>query len=1031
MPGWLNEVPAVSNNDHGTFNPSVDPTMSFMHTPTSATFDYNQMQNAQLQQRMQNGTVRNGSPAYLNPSYQTQSVVPSKRPRPRDDMFSASPRQAPGALPSSRSQTPQQGPYSGIHPGINGGQSIQAPSAYQHLQHGVLGNASPSPVMQDQQYNSQAIPQRMQTASPSPFSPIGQSYGSQASPPHSDYGSRIDTPQNGSHSYVQGMPYSSGSAQYFQSSSGLTNTVSQGIGPSPYGSNTANMQQPARMYEMRQQQLARQFQAANNNTPHRQQGSSLNPLANPANTMANYQQAARAQQMQQSMPRQANPDQFFRALTQFMQQQGLPLNTTPSIQGRLVPLTQLYFAVMRHGGSKKVTMSNQWPAIAVSLQFPPVQYPSAAQEIQSYWHSNIAPFEQVWWQSVVQQQQRQRALNSQIPNLHQGQGGEAANIQDQFSPVKNPNSHYQEQSAMLHARRQSHVDFQTPTKQMMPQQHDMRQPQTNGFSTPQQAQVQTQQHSLYGASQSILSLPPQSTPPHTQKATYSTPGSVSSKKESYSGSSHQPASHPDPAASMPRKAPMGPHFLPKFHPLEKVKDGVESHGGIQVSSFKDVVDALLAHKPNVPAAMELGVVDIRALTMSLRSGIHAEVRLALDTLATLSYDRQDNRSPLLENCEDLVETLIDCAEQQVEVLAENAAEVSDVMLISPYEEVVRGCRSEVETLQDVPEFGTLDYDLDRSVERLICITTILRNFSFFETNHLQLADPVVVRFITTVIRYLGTRYMLLRTHRNTLDFAKDIITYLSNLSHTIDLPGREEASCILHFLLSFAPSPPPTTQGLEEVMFSPYSPSVHRYLPPAVDSLAKLLARDDPNRTFYKSIFAADSTSTPPYDLLTRTFALAIAPIPEPAKVNLTIVEARKPYLAQGLLAAEIIVTLIPSSELILARSWLNSQDGFASSLLQLVSLLSLERASTPPRHQPGNRISTADPDHLSYGMVTNRGIAVLRRLAEKARDAGISTNGLPYSLGVRKDRLFDSLMAPNMDSNVVRQLCVYAGLEF
>lgn len=779
---------------------------------------------------------------------------------------------------------------------------------------------------------------------------------------------------------------------------------------------------------MRQQQLARQFQAANNNTPHRQQGSSLNPLVNPSNPMANYQQAARAQQMQQSMPRQANPDQFFRALAQFMQQQDLPLNVNPSIQGRLVPLTQLYVAVMRYGGSKKVTMSNQWPTIAASLHFPPVQYPSAAQEIQSYWHSNIAPFEQVWWHNI--QQQRQRALNSQTPNPHQGQGGEAANIQDQFSPVKTLSSHYQEQSAMLHARRQSHVDFQTPTKQMIPQQHDMRQPQTNGFSTPQQAHVQTQQHPVYGASQSILSLPPQITPPHTQKPAYPTPGSVSTKKESYSGSSYQPASHPDPAASMPRKAPMGPHFLPKFHPLEKVKDGVESHGGIQVSSFKEVVDQLLAHKPNAPAAMELGVVDIRALTMSLRSGIHAEVRLALDTLATLSYDRQDNRSPLLENCEDLVETLIDCAEQQVEVLAENAAEVSDVMLISPYEEVVRGCRSEVETLQDVPDFGTLDYDLDRSVERLICITTILRNFSFFETNHLQLADPTVVRFITTVIGYLGTRYMLLRTHRNTLDFTKDIITYLSNLSHTIDLPGREEASCILHFLLSFAPSPLPTTQGLEEVMFSPYNASIHRYLPPAVDSLAKLLARDDPNRTFYKSIFAADSTSTPPYDLLTRTFALAIAPIPEPAKVNLTIVEARKPYLAQGLLAAEIIVTLIPSSEHTLARSWLNSQDSFASSLLQLVSLLSLEHAPTPPRHQPGSRIPTADPDHLSYRMITNRGIAVLRRLAEKARDAGVGTKGLPYGLGTRKDRLFESLMAPNIDGNVVRQLCVYAGLE-
>lgn len=1013
MPAWLNDVPAVAN-DNGTFNPSVDPTMAFLQTPTSSNFEFNNPQTSQLQQRMQNGVVRNGSPAYLNPAYQTQSIVPSKRPRPRDDGFSTSPRPAPGALPSSRSQTPQQGPYGNFHPNVNGGPPIQAPTPFQHLQHGPPSNASPSPVMQDHHFN-QGIPQRMQTASPSPFSPVAQNYGSQASPPQSDYGSRVDTPQNGNHPYMQGPPYMGNPNQHLAQMPGNPNMGLQGAGPSPYGQNNVHMQQNPRMWDMRQQQLYRQLHASGQVPQNRYQGSHLNPNMNPSAQIASYQQAARAQQMQ-TMPRPANAEQFLRGLAQYMQQRNLPLNMEPTVGGRPIQLVPLWSAVMKEGGSKKVSAANRWSFIAMQLQLPPMQFPTAAQELQNYWQINLLPYEMAWWHNV-QTQQRNRVMSNQSAMPAQIQGGTVAGMQDQFSPVRQLNSQHPD-PAMMHARRQSGADFQTPVKQqMLPQQADIRQPPTNGFSNLQQAHITNQPNSGYGIAQPMLSLPPQVTPPNQHQPPYPAPGGPTVKKEQYSA-----AAHSDPTAQMPRKAPMGPQFLPKFQPFSKGQEGVESHGGIQVASFKELVDKYLQVKPIVPKFSELGVIDIRALIMSLRSGLHAEVRLALDTLTTLSYDQH---APALEDCEDLIETLIDCAEEQVELLAENAAEVSDVMLISPYEEVVRGCRTEVETLQDIPEFGTLEYDLDRSVDRLTCITTILRNFSFYETNHRFLADSMVVRLLTTVIRYLGTRNMLLRTHRQTLDFTKDVVTYLSNVSHSIDLPGKEEASCILHFLLSFAPSPPPTSSGRGEIMFSLYNPSIHRYLPPAVDSLAKLLARDDPNRTFYKSIFAADSVSTPPYDLLTRTFALAIAPVPDPAKCNINIVEARKPYLAQGMLAAEILVTLIPGAEHTLARSWLNSQDGFAMSLLQLITLLLNHERVVATNRQP-----QPVPDALAYDMITHRAISVLRKLVEKGRDSDDPSKGLSLNLLPRRETLLQALMTANMDSNVVRQLCVYAGLD-
>ena len=797
--------------------------------------------------------------------------------------------------------------------------------------------------------------------------------------------------------------------------------MTQNPGPTSYSQGIASMQQQARYNEMRQNQIARQLDATNAAAQHRHQANSFNPLANP-NQLGNFQTPRHPQQMQQPVSRPINPEQFLRTLAQFMQQQNLPLDTSPSIGGRPISLMQLFAIVMKQGGSKKITATRLWPSIAAALQFPPPQYPHAAQELQAYWHSNLIRYEQSW----AQQQHRQRALNTQLSVPHQNLGVEAASgLQDQFLPAKQLVSNHPEQSAMMHGRRVSHTDYQTQLKQLTPQHQDMRQPQTNGFSTPQQAHMSNSQRLEYSMTQPTLSLPPQATTTRSQTTSHSRAGSTT-KKEPRANSVPASLAHESMDPNMPRIQPMGSEFVASFAELVTQRGEVgQQYGGIKLDPFMKQVDELLLYKITVPTLSELGVIDIRALTMSLRSGIHSEVRLALDTLATLSYDAQP---PPLKQCEDLVETLIDCAEDQVEILAENTAEVSDVMLISPYEEVVRGCRSEIDALQDIPEFGSLEYDLDRSVERLICITTILRNFSFYGQNHPILADSAVIRFMATVIRYLGTRNMLLRSYRNTLDFSKDVITYLSNISDSIDLPGKEEASCMLHFLLSFAPSPPPTSLGGDEVMFSPFNPAVHRYLPSAVDSLAKLLARDDPNRAFYKSIFAADGTSSPPFDLLTRTFALAISPIPEPEldKRKLHVVETRKPYLAQGMLAAEIIVTLMPGAEHGLARSWLNSQDGFGAKLLKLISLLNRESIQSIQRHPATGRI--IDPDPQAYGMITGRGIAVLRRLAEKAKDVDGIQRFWKNPSGTAT--LLDALMARDIDSTVVKQICTFVDMD-
>ena len=679
---------------------------------------------------------------------------------------------------------------------------------------------------------------------------------------------------------------------------------------------------------------------------------------------------------------------------------------------------QVFINVLKMGGSKRVTAGGLWPKIAQILGVALEQCMSAGRELQNYWNGNLLPYE-----TYMQTQQQQRQViadHTRVSNHNQGGDGNAR--QDAFSPMKQ--MHNQQGQQLMQPPPHMHAQYQTPQRHIVNTQHEARPALQNGYMTPQQGQAQGRPSNVYSMPQLGMSAPPRTAPPKEAQK----PSTVA-KKESDDNRVPQILDNKNWRLE-PKTVHLDEHKIFEATSLDN-GDTPPTYGGLELapaSNFLGTVDDLLKYKFSVPKVEELGIVDIRALTLSLRSGIHGEVRLALDTLASLTIEQ----NPLhLDNCEDLLEALIDCAEDQVDLLADHAAEVSDAMLISSYEEISRGCKIENAMLQDVPEVGTLEYDLDRAVDRLICVTTILRNFSFLEHNHTALADPMVVRFMTTVIRYLGTRTMLLRTNLNALDFSKDVLTFLTNVSQRIDLPGKEEALCILHFLLSFAPSPAPYSTEDDEISFSSYIPAIHRYFPHAVDSLAKLLARGDPNRSFYRSIFATDNAATPPYDLLTRAFGLAIAATPEYGHVNTAgLVKLRAPYLVQGLLAAEIIVSLIPASEHELAYKWLTSRDGFIFSLTRMVSEFSKQPQPQPlsqQRHVPG-RMQDTDPHGIIT--ITNRGLAVLRKLAEKAKDAFGSAKGLPPEVMPDKLSVVQALVHAGTGDVTVAMLCGLSGLD-
>lgn len=705
-------------------------------------------------------------------------------------------------------------------------------------------------------------------------------------------------------------------------------------------------------------------------------------------------------------------------LASFMNSKQLPLELNPTVEGRPVNLMMLFQLVTKFNGYRNVTQGNGWPHISQTVGLPPQQLQTAPQQLKGIYERNLLKFEEVWTahqnRSRMQQQGMQGmpgGMPNNMPNMPQGaqQKGMPQGQMGQMPPgqMMQPGQQQQMPQGQIPPPQ---AQGQTPVKPAMAQQQS---PGMNGFSTP---QAQPQVGLPPGHTRNSLSRSVQATPTRDD---FSMPSPAQRKP----GSMSMPGSAalPDATAEVAVAISAPPKSDPDVYvPCAR---GVTTYGGMEVEAVSHQGQLIERLRPDVPTLLELGNVDIHALTRSIQSGIRGEMRVALDTLVLVTAWPDAKLQPVpvsLQHCDDLVDTLIECAEDQVEPLAEETVEVSDEILINTYEEVSRAYSLERHALRDVPAVGSPEYELDRSVDRLICITTILRNLSFLPENQKILADESVIRFLCVVIRYLGTRNMLLRTQVNTLDFMKDVIVFLSNVASEIEIPGREQASCLLQFLLAFAPSPSPTLSN-DQLFFTTYDPLSQPYLPHAVDSLAKLLARDEPNRTHYKALLAAETSATTsafPYELLTRTFGLAISVIPEHFRDGrLTslapVIEARKPTIMQGLLAADILAAIVPNHENDVARSWLSCGNGCMQNLWFLVNSVCdlFEMQSRRAANAPPSRNQMSKDDSLVY--VASLAVSLIKRLSQKARDPSDpkGSSGVPANARPSQGLVFKMMM--------------------
>jgi SWI/SNF chromatin-remodeling complex subunit SWI1 len=724
-----------------------------------------------------------------------------------------------------------------------------------------------------------------------------------------------------------------------------------------------------------------------------------------------------------------NPQDYYRAfiknVASVLAAQNRPFNPNPTAAGRPVHLQALYSIVLKHKGWRYVTQTGAWPNIAQSMGFDP-RHPTVAEELRQIYEQNLSIYEAMFVQSKQQQHQSQMKA-AQVPRPMGGMPPQMSPTRPGMPGAPNSGTVHPEYLQQLQRSKLAAQQQRQPSE---PMQQQPQQPQLDSSIQPPQ---QFEHMTPVQPNASLATVNGRNTPQTELKAPR-----VALDPQHRRSVSRQLESTPDQVPPAPSTQPIlpGQEKIQEEKAMEKFKAGLPTNlvegkmtyrpswriidrwSGLDfdAENFKKRVDELVHFQPNVPTLMEMGVVDIRALTMSIRSGLHAEARLGLDMLARLTYEQQLTLE--LEKCEDLVEVLVDYGEDLLNLLANDNPEVSDIIDLTPYEDVLHHCYAEVYSLQDPPEFGSKAYDLDRTADRLLAITTIFRNLSFLEINHASLASNPVLKFFSNAIRLVGTRVLLLRSHVNTFDFMKDLITFFSNTSTKIVLPSREDAYTILHFLCAFAPIPRPS----EPVKFTPYNPRVHRCLPSAVDSLAKLLARDDPNRTFYKQIFANEATSSPPYELLTRAFGLAIAVVPDRTvgllhqfgetriadvrQVEAKLAEIRKPYLMQGMLAADILATMAPGPESGLCRSWLESGDGWATSLLTFSMSLCATDSQFPPPPPPGRgQQRPMEHDVQGFQLIVHRALSVLRRLGEKSRGVEAMVKGAQANGHARHDK--------------------------
>ncbi|KAG0658815.1 hypothetical protein C6P45_002067 [Maudiozyma exigua] len=144
------------------------------------------------------------------------------------------------------------------------------------------------------------------------------------------------------------------------------------------------------------------------------------------------------------------------------------------------------------------------------------------------------------------------------------------------------------------------------------------------------------------------------------------------------------------------------------------------------------------------------------------------------------------------------------------------------------------------------------------IDQLSTISMILRNISFSDVNaNIMCSSHILKRFISDLMWLLFFDNDKILFERKLLNFKKDIIITLSNISHNLKLDSELDGLLLLLLILSFG-EPKKSAKECDSkefsISYSEYSVNWGKYQSFGVDILAKVFSLVHPNRSFMQSV---------------------------------------------------------------------------------------------------------------------------------------------------------------------------------
>lgn len=313
------------------------------------------------------------------------------------------------------------------------------------------------------------------------------------------------------------------------------------------------------------------------------------------------------------------------------------------------------------------------------------------------------------------------------------------------------------------------------------------------------------------------------------------------------------------------------------------------------------------------------------------------------------------------------------------------------------------------------------------VDQLTTISMILRNLSFNEQNSQVMANNYhMEKYVADILWMIFIHKDEFIFERRVLNFKKDLIFILSNITHMLKIESTVTCLLIILLTLSFA-DPKDHVQENSVLVYAEYASNVEKYQTYGVDVLAKLLSLGYPNRAHFKSVLTGVFTEENEDDdlcqhvlglyngkeslkLFNDVFSFIISTIPFQQIQNMpNLIEGSLPSVLQALTAAVSIVKFIDTHEehctfknQNLPRNWLTSEENIGV-YLRRMSEVFINIASQ-------NNNLREFKDVLS--IVSGAAIQLVRLLLEKSLEIA-SISELPKS--ARKKTIEDLTRVPNL----------------